>query len=68
MFKKPEKSRMEHHKTKPENRVHPLVKTAYGTGMIAFTLLVSCYSGMVYPVFNLHLGVALPAGTLVVIK
>ncbi|MEN8255884.1 MAG: MFS transporter [Verrucomicrobiota bacterium] len=56
--KKPGKSPMEHHQTKPEDRVHPLVKTAYGGGMIPFALLASGYVSMVGPIFNINLGIS----------
>lgn len=57
-MKKPEVSLVEHHRTKPEDRIHPLVKTAYGGGMIPFALLASGFVSMVNPIFNINLGVS----------
>lgn len=59
MFKnKSEKSPMEHHKTKPEDRVHPLVKIVYGSGMIPFALLTTGYALLVNPIFNVNMKVS----------
>ena len=46
----------QHHKTKPEDRVRPAKKLAYGSGMINYGLMVNSYFHMVNPIFNVVLG------------
>jgi GPH family glycoside/pentoside/hexuronide:cation symporter len=53
---KPASSRS--HETASEDRVPIPKKAAYGSGMIAYSLLVNGYAWMVNPIFNVNLGLS----------
>ncbi|MGJ8642134.1 MAG: MFS transporter [Luteolibacter sp.] len=47
-----------HHKTAAADRVLHKAKLGYGTGMLAYALMMNGYSQMVNPIFNISLGIS----------